>query len=482
MDSVVTGQGAGGAGGLTVGSLFTGAAGMTRGFEQAGFTARWHAEIDGDASSVLRRHYRETPNWGSVENIHGGRVEPVDVLEGGSPCQDVSKAGTRAGLDGKRSGLFFEYVRIIGEMREATQGRYPAVAVLENVDGLLSSNDRRDFAVVLGRLQELGAAVAFRVLDAQFFGVPQRRRRVFVVADFAPVGVGEERAAQVLALREGLCGHPPPGDQAGQGLAVAAQDGAELDRVVCSESGPGWWREGFGCLRAEGENRPSRPSHVVLEPVAVNVRSGHLSEDTMFTLQAAMGHHGGSPNSGPLIVAPWHEAQITSAANRSRVEDGLPCPTLNGDGRVSIVAAEVASTVTGEYGQMAYRGDGSDNLIAECIAFDWQDGESGNDQSFRGAGRKYITRAGDYIGALGVTRQDAIVLDDGIRWIVRRLTPREGERCQGWPDDWTRWRDDGSEISDSARWRLIGNSVATPVAFWIAKRLRAALGGPDARP
>src|SRR5690606_18641642 len=149
-----------------------------------------------------------------VTEVRGDRAEPVDAIIGGFPCTDLSLAGKRKGLAGERSGLFYEFLRIVGEMREATHGRYPAVALFENVDGLLSSNGGRDFAHVLAGLQELGAAVSFRVWDAQFFRVPQRRRRVFILADFAPVGVGEERAAQVLALREGLCRHPAPGDEA----------------------------------------------------------------------------------------------------------------------------------------------------------------------------------------------------------------------------------------------------------------------------
>lgn len=523
-------------GGLTVGSLFSGAGGMDRGFEQAGFRTAWHSEIDRDAASVLRRHWPGVPNLGDVRQIHGGRIEPVDVIEGGSPCQDVSLAGTRAGLDGARSGRFFDYVRIVRQMREATNGRHPAVVVLENVDGLLSSNDGRDFAVVLGRLQECGAAVAYRKLDAQFFGVPQRRRRVFVVADFAPVGVGEERAAQVLALGESLCRHPEAGDEAGQGIAATAENGPGVGGGIFSESGPGWWSDGFGCLRAEGENRPSRPSHVVLEPFGADLTNCLVGDDDLAGTLTTEQAHG---NRGQVIVAPWDESQITSTANRARREHVVAVPTLNGSGRVSLVVGETASTVTGEYGQQAYHGDGSDNLIAEAyapdvaatlsagshashipgrrreddanlvaLAFNWQAGGSENDTSFRGKSRQYICRAGDYAGAIGVTRQDAVAVafhltqdpissedgtpalsagnhggcsslgvltHDGLRWIVRRLTPREGERLMGWPDDFTRWRDDGSEISDSARWRLIGNGVAAPVAAWIARRLYAAL-------
>ena len=412
-------------------------------------------------------------------------------------CQDLSLAGKRKGLAGERSGLFYEFVRIVEEMREATNGRYPAVAVFENVDGLLSSNAGRDFAHVLAGLQERGAAVSWRVWDAQFFSVPQRRRRVFIVADFAPVGVGEERAAQVLALRESLCRHPEAGAEARQGSAGAAEDGAGVGGVVCSESGPGWWNEGFGCLRAEGENRPSRPSHVVLEPAVIGTITANYGnqngQDAYGCLVAEpVAAEGGNRTSGPLdvaaclststqrldfetqtlIVAPWDERVITSPGNGSAVVDGAPCPTLHGSDTVGIVAAEVASAITasaGHHGHSSPRGDGSDNLVA--MSFETRVARNG-----RGAPDEVVHALKAEAGRTGKGDAAPCVMEyDGLRWIVRRLTPVEGERCQGWPDDWSRWRADGSEISDSARWRMIGNGVATPVAEWIARRLRAAL-------
>src|SRR5690606_1758225 len=127
------------------------------------------------------------------------------VITFGSPCQDLSVAGKRAGLDGERSSMFFEALRVFREMREATNGGSPALVVWENVPGAFSSNGGRDFAYVLAGLAELGAVdIAWRVLDAQYFGVAQRRRRVFVIADF-----GGERAAEILFEREGVRRHPP---------------------------------------------------------------------------------------------------------------------------------------------------------------------------------------------------------------------------------------------------------------------------------
>jgi DNA (cytosine-5)-methyltransferase 1 len=477
---------------LRVGSLFSGAAGMSRGFEQAGFETAWFAEVDKDASSVLRRHYPGVPNHGDVTQIHGGKIEPVDVIEGGSPCQDVSQAGARAGLAGARSGLFFEYVRIVREMREKTEGRYPAVAVLENVDGLLSSHSGRDFAVVLSRLQDLGAAVAWRVLDAQLHGVPQRRRRVFLVADFAPVGAGERRAAQILALGESLCRHPQAGDEEGQVLAAALEAGAGVGSALYAISP--WlarnsqspnqfgikYDEQSDCLDTTGYQSVAYGEPIVYQCHGTNV--GPLG-----TIRAGNGHVTGGV---PFVVEPVAAAVSVPLTANYGNQNGQDAFTG------CLIAASVASTLAasaGHHGHSSPRGDGSDNLIAFHLTQDPISSESAVPAFSAGSSNgcasmgvlqalqdsQSDTRIGDCLGTLdanyGPRRRLGVFEVAGLRWIVRRLTPVEGERLMGWPDSWTRWRDDGSEISDSARWRLIGNGVVTPVARFIAERIYAAL-------
>lgn len=214
---------------MNVGSLFSGIGGMDYGLHRAGFTHLFFCESDEWRRSVLAKHWPGVPIYDDVRAVGkpeggtpadgasapvddgGGQARagvpvhsdaPLDLLVGGFPCQDLSVAGNRAGLAGSRSGLFFEFARII----DALQPRW---VLIENVPGLLSSNGGRDFGIVLGTLADLGYGVAWRTLDSRFFGVPQRRRRVFIlatVADGDPRGAAQ-RAGEVLAVGSRCTGH-----------------------------------------------------------------------------------------------------------------------------------------------------------------------------------------------------------------------------------------------------------------------------------
>ncbi len=187
--------------GLRYGSLFTGAGGFDLGCDAAGWACRWQVEKDVQCRSVLERHWPDVPRHGDIRDINGADLEPVDVITYGFPCQDVSQAGGGAGLSGDRSGLFFEAVRIINEMRSATDGRFPRWAVAENVSGLLTNNQGEGMVRVVETLADSGAVVVeWGVMDAQFFGVPQRRRRVFVIAGFDPRA---DRPGRLLPVSEG---------------------------------------------------------------------------------------------------------------------------------------------------------------------------------------------------------------------------------------------------------------------------------------
>ena len=175
-------------------SLFSGVGGFDIGFERAGIETVLQAEQDPWCLEVLARHWPQTERVTDVRDVRGG--VGIDLIYGGFPCQDVSVAGKRAGLGGERSGLWFEFERILSELR-------PRWAVIENVPGLLSSNKGRDFAVILDGLEALGYSVGWAVLDAQNFGVPQRRRRVFIVA-----GATRRSVEQVLSLCESCGGNP----------------------------------------------------------------------------------------------------------------------------------------------------------------------------------------------------------------------------------------------------------------------------------
>lgn len=200
---------------LTAVSLFAGIGGFDLALERAGVKVCAAVEIDKHARGVLERRFPNTQLFNDVTTVTGqelrdaGFIPEHGIITGGFPCQDLSVAGKRAGLAGARSGLFWEIVRLLEELT-------PKYVILENVPGLLTSNQGRDFGIVLSALDELGYGLAWRVLDAQFFGVPQRRRRVFIVGCF---GDGE-RATEILALTESLRGDSEASDSKGEEVAT----------------------------------------------------------------------------------------------------------------------------------------------------------------------------------------------------------------------------------------------------------------------
>lgn len=226
---------------LTLGSLFDGIGGFPYAASFYGIRALWASEIVPECVSVTKRHFPDMEHVGDITKLDGHTLPPVDIITFGSPCQDLSVAsGKRLGLAGERSGLFLEAVRIIREMQEATNGEYPKFALWENVPGALSSSGRRDFKAVLeaftetevpmsgsgqwanaGMVRGRGVDLAWCVYDAQYFGTAQRRRRIFLVADFRG-----ERAGEILFVPKSLQGYFEAGGTPRQGLAAYAQDGA----------------------------------------------------------------------------------------------------------------------------------------------------------------------------------------------------------------------------------------------------------------
>lgn len=208
---------------LTLGSLFDGIGGWQIAAVHAGVNPVWSSEIEKFPLNVTAKHFPETIQLGDITHINGAEIPPVDIICAGSPCQDLSVAGKRAGLYGERSGLFVEAVRIVREMRDKTDGKYPRWFVWENVPGAFSSNKGQDFRAVLeeigqtnipmpdnskwataGMVECKECEIAWRVLDAQFWGVPQRRKRIFLVADFAE---SSRCAGKILFESEGLSGN-----------------------------------------------------------------------------------------------------------------------------------------------------------------------------------------------------------------------------------------------------------------------------------
>ena len=228
---------------LTLGSLFDGSGGFPLGGLISGVTPVWASEIEPFPIRVTTKRLPFMKHYGDVSRLNGADLEPVDIITFGSPCQDMSVAGRRAGLDGSRSNLFYEAVRIAKEMREATNGRYPTWLCWENVPGAFSSNAGADFKAVLDEIRKIkdpeadtprparwpnagciladDHSIAWRVFDAQYWGVPQRRKRIYLVADLAG-----QRAGKVLFESEGLSGYTPQGFRSWQGSAGTAEEGA----------------------------------------------------------------------------------------------------------------------------------------------------------------------------------------------------------------------------------------------------------------
>lgn len=222
---------------LTLGSLFDGIAGFPYAAKRFGIETKWTSEIEPSPSEISARHFPNAKQLGDVTKINGAEIEPVDIISFGSPCQDMSVAGNRAGLDGNRSSLFHEAVRIIREMRNKTNGEYPTYAIWENVCGAFSSNKGEDFRRVLeeiteaeipvpqnGKWAESGMvelpdrSVTWRTFDAQYWGVPQRRRRIYLVADFRG-----QRTAEILFKPESVSGDIAKSGETRQGTSAVAE-------------------------------------------------------------------------------------------------------------------------------------------------------------------------------------------------------------------------------------------------------------------
>lgn len=425
---------------MKVGSLFSGVGGFDLGFERAGFEVAYQVEFDKHAQAVLKRHWPNTPLFEDVRNVTAAELPAVDVLVGGFPCQDLSVAGRRAGLAGARSGLFYEFARIIEETG-------PEWVVIENVPGLLSSRGGRDMGAVLGTLSELGYGWAYRVLDSQYFGVPQRRRRVFIVGR---AGARSRSCAEVLFEPESVLGNPPPSRTPGQEVAGSLGGGA---------GNRGWCND----LDRSG-------AFVNVSPTLTGGAEGRGFR--------------GDDGSNAYVLS----TRGRVGGSQVEIERGGVAPALRaGDGGSSrglmVFAGDTASALTasaGHHGRSSPRGDGSDNLVfairtAQTSSNGWGVNEE-TAYTLDGTGAQALSYTPDQIGTLsdgahhggGLNGQDAYSgREHAPAGIVRRLTPKECERLQGFPDDWTAGQ------ADSHRYRQMGNAVSVPVGSWIAARIQS---------
>lgn len=456
--------------------LFAGAGGLSRGLDLAGMECAAHAEIEPHARAVLRRHWPGVRLDGDVSQLNGAEYRGIDLLSGGSPCQDLSVAGKRAGLAGARSGLFHHQARIWAESGAT-------YLLWENVLGALSSNRGADFAVVLSTLVGRTVAVrragwttagvvagpaavaAWRVFDLQHFGPPQRRARVFVLA----ARTGGVDPAEILALSEGVCGHPAPRDQARQAAAARAVARAQ------GRGGKGVAGRGEGGVVVwDNELNASTSTH---GPLMARAKSGGDRNGVLQCGEVLAFHNTGQ--------GWWNEGETAGTLRTPAGGDSTLANVVVSDA-VSISGDIVGTLVDG--GRSHGAGDSYDNTPVVCTTGDVTHAltHEGADASEDGTGRGTPIVVGDVAATLCAAFAKKQGLEDQhiragapnfpiIDGRPRRLTPRECERLMGWPDDWTAEgvREDGTtyRLSDTARYRLCGNGVGTPVAQWIAERL-----------
>jgi len=439
----------------TVWSLFSGVGGMDRGLDLAGFRHTLLAEINPWRRRVLAAHFPGVPILPDVRLVTRDAADPPDLLCGGFPCQDLSVAGRRRGLAGERSGLFHEFARIADAVR-------PRWILLENVPGLLSSNGGRDMGVVVGTLADLGYGVGWRVLDARYFGVPQRRRRVFLVGD-----LGGDGRSSLRCLCESCDGYSPTLDCSWQTAARRAREGARGDRVALAltrrHAGSNTSRDGVdnlvvSTLQAAGGDRGWRLD-------AEAAAGGHLVvDDTSPTLMAKAQRN--EPSEESFVIYDVEPVANTMLGHRGKDGGGIsPDETL-----VPFRKAQKAHDPddTERWEQTEQTGTLTDHGLglpgSTAVAFSIVP-ESGQGADLRAA----EVDTSSAIGAVthGRATDRGVRIAEGVR--VRRLTPTECERLMGWPDGWT--APDGVRSPDSKRYAACGDGVVANVAEWIGRRI-----------
>lgn len=579
---------------LTLGSLFDGSGGFPLGGLLAGITPVWSSEIEPFPVRVTTKRFPHMKHYGDISVLNGAELPPVDIITFGSPCQDMSVAGKRSGLDGSRSSLFFEAIRIIKEMRGATDGKYPRYIVWENVPGAFSSNKGQDFRAVLeevckvkdaevsvpfpgkwenaGRIMGNGYSVAWRQFDAQFWGVPQRRKRIYLVADFAGGSAGK-----ILFESEGLSGYSAEGFRSWQTAAGTSAEGSgetgsysvdgynsSVDEVAATlgvNYGVSTGRNGVMVLNDQGGNRMD-----VTEDMTCTLRAEshhpplvfeNHSQDSRYTgpqdtVQTILSTFGTGGNNQPFVLETPKTLKIRSGCEGggkgALIQDDLSATLGCNNDQTLFVTKAYGICSKGSNSMMSdnphsgfYEADTSRCLDANggdpsCnqggIAVVAIEG-NGSRPSHRGDGYKET----DAMYTLNATEQHGVAYssskasfftsaekelantlvatdykdppivndEDDADYIVRRLTPTECARLQGFPDWWCDdlatqeptqadidyWKEvfethrnvmgtsskpkSESQIikwlkdphSDSAEYKMWGNGVALPNVFFV---------------
>lgn len=400
---------------------------------------------------------------GDITKIHGDKMEPVDCITFGSPCQDLSMAGKRLGFGGNCSALFLDAARIIKEMRTATNGMYPTFAVWENVPGAFSSNGGEDFRTVLeelariaqpdvsiprpsgrgGRWSKAGAiagngwSLAWRQLDAQYWGVPQRRKRIALVVDF-----GGQRAQKILFERTSLSGNSDESIKAWE---------ATPRRSSASPSGRNRGGNSYTLKIRSGCDGGGKGALVQTEKSAT---LSTLQDQTLFQPIPVLNDQGGSVMdvsydvTGTLRAQEHGHQPIVFDARGNG--NGRTCPTITGDHENRITDYTTIAIERKTFNEQSFSHYKESD---KCSTLKAKSGNIGNGS-------------------------ECLIAEKVIRWIVRRLTPVECERLQGYPDDYTNigdWTDSKGKkhkYADSPRYKALGNSIALPQWFWLVQRMR----------
>ena len=415
------------------------------GWEAVGFS-----EIETFPAAVLAHHFPTVPNFGDLTRHAQWNLAPgtVDLVVGGTPCQSFSVAGLRAGMEDPRGNLALTFLALVNRTR-------PRWVLWENVPGVLSSNGGRDFGAILGALGELGYGWAYRILDAQHFGVPQRRRRVFLVGylgDWRP-------PAAVLFEPESLRGDLAPRRAKGQGAARniegRAHGNLEIMSTLCAADNEKW-----GCNQWVDEGKAIVGALCARDSKGVG--SQYVDEGKVIAV------------STPSSVATYS----TPAIGHIKADHIASTLTRNtgGGGETQnpafVTAPMVSATVTSKWakGSGGPAGHECQNLVAAPIPFvkakraqSDQDDESW--EADRPAPTLSVFDSGDTRATVAVVSPPPLT--------VRRLTPMECERLQGFPDGWTAIPHRGKPAADGPRYKAIGNSMAVPVMRWIGERIKA---------
>ena len=404
---------------LTLGSLFDGSGGFPLGGILAGIEPRWSSEIEPFPVLVTHKRLPQVQHYGDVSTLNGAELPPVDIITFGSPCQDLSIAGKRAGIhDGDRSNLFFQAIRIIKEMRDATNGRYPRYCVWENVPGAFSSNGGDDFKAVLEAVIGVkekgievpapenhrwaksdvylgdGWSVAYRVFDAQYWGVPQRRARIYLVADFAGGSAGE-----ILFKSEGVSGYTPQGFRAWQGAAGGAEEGTG-ETGGRSDAGGGTL-----CLNPQGNSGVGITEDKALALVAQD-HGNHPA-----VLHAA----GFSTEHSAKARSIGYEEEVSPTLRAGVVPAALSVENHPTDGRVKIREDDTCQTLCSRAGT----GGNNVPLVAEPVTLKIRSGCEGG-----GKGALWQT---DKSATLGTNNDQSVFVP-----FVKGTRPHSAEEGQTW--------------------------------------------------